>query len=151
MIKYLERFIMKKVIIYLFIAVAVCFFITPACKKSSDDAPGTPVDSIPTLALNAGTGFISRDTTVQRGSAITFGIAALSSGTHSPLTHFLVTRTFANKPNTVIDSTFSSTSFDRTVSDFANSEAGPETWVFRITDQLNKYKEVHIVITTTNK
>jgi hypothetical protein len=139
---------MKKIVIPFVAAILAVFILTPACKKSSDNN-NTPVDSIPVLTMTSGSGYISKDTTLPVGAVIKFGLTAKASGTNSPITHLLVTRSFANKPNTVIDSTLSSVNFTYSFSNFANNEAGPETWLFRITDQLNHSKESSIVVTTT--
>jgi hypothetical protein len=141
---------MKKALVPVFTAIVIVILFFPACKKSSDNNNG-PVDSIPTFTMSSVSGFISKDTTLPARSQIRFSITANSSGTKAPLTHLYITRTFASKPNIVLDSSFSATSLNHSFSDYANSEVGPEQWSFRITDQLNKSKEISFVITTTAK
>ncbi len=147
---------MKKIFFLAIIPLLGIMIILSSCKKKSDDTtptptPTPPVDSIPALTLTSGNGYISHDTTVPPGSAILFGITAKSSGTNSNLKQLLITRTFDNKPNTVLDSVLSTSTFSYQHSNFSNSGSGPETWLLRITDQLDKTKEISLVITTAKK
>lgn len=115
-----------------------------SCSK--DD---TTEDLTPTMNFVGGSGFISDDATLGAGELFKVGVNASANSTSSTkLVNFKVVRTFDNIAYTVIDSTFSSSTFNLSFTTAAYPVAGSERWTFTIKDKDGESKELAFVITT---
>jgi hypothetical protein len=139
---YLTTINMKK-LRYIFLAilfVGATFIIS--CKKSST----TTTINGPSIHLLTGSGYISKDTSVQMSSALLFGISA-TSGTGN-LTRLLVQRTSNGKAKTAKDTTINVTSFNYVLHSISLGSVGSEIWVFKIYDSNRDSASVNLTITT---
>jgi len=129
----------------LFMAGAIVF---TSCTKD-DDTPVVPVDLTPAMNFLGGAGYISDDATLIVGELFQVGVSAIQNGTsQKKLESFIVTRTFNNITVTVLDSSFSSTTFNWSSFQVANPLVGEERWTFTVTDKDGKATELAFIITT---
>jgi hypothetical protein len=137
---------MKK-ISYVFAAVLISgLAFLNSCSKSSDNT--TPVDQTPAINFTAGTGLISSDATVTVNDSIFFGITAFSNtNSKAKLITLTVTRVFNNQPAPQ-DFPINSNSLNIVLHTKANSQVGPEKWIFKVTDNNSQTKEISLTVTT---
>jgi hypothetical protein len=112
--------------LFLILFVTTSIFYT-SCKKDDD----TPEQKYFTFILNAGTGYISGDVTLNTGEQFKVGILA-NSATGQTLTRLLVTRIFNGKPDQVFDTTLTDIQINYDYHSITNNEVGVETWQFTI-------------------
>ena len=133
---------MKK-LIYLFLSiilVGATFMIS--CSKSSS----TPANVL-SIRFNTASGYISADKSVPAFSPLLFGIIATPGD--GKLNRFFVQRTANGKTSTVIDSSFSASSFNYDLHSYASGMIGTEVWVFTIFDNTGGSAIIKLTITTT--
>jgi len=132
--------------IFLFLSIMIAGM---AFVSSCSDDTVDPVDVKPTINFIGGAGYISAAATVPAGSAIKMGINAFANSTSSAkLVKLTITRVFNNTPVIFLDSTINVSSYSLTFTSEARSEAGPESWYFKITDKDNQTNEISLIITT---
>lgn len=120
-----------------------------SCAKDNDDP--IVVDKKPTLTFQVGGDYISANTTVTVGTALKFGIRAISNtSSNAKLTNFTIARTF-NGITETWDSTFNQTNFTLDIETFANAQPGVETYVFTIKDKDGQMSNLTLLITTTEE
>lgn len=115
------------------ILASLAFF--SACTKDT-----TP----PTINFKGGASYTSSDVTVDEGTILTFGITA-SSGT-AKLESFKIVATHSNTPITLVDSTFSSDTFNDDFS-FEIAALGETKLTFTITDKDGETAELSLNVT----
>lgn len=138
---------MKKTRIY-FLYLITTAIITgiSSCSKKEDQN-----DQNLQLNFTVGPGYISGNATLSAGEHFKVGIHAIANAsTGAPVTRLTIIRTFINKPDTVMDSTMSTTVLAFDFNTFANGEIGEETWNFILRDRDGFTAEKSFVITTVS-
>jgi len=139
---------MKKTIYLMSMLLMAGTMVFTSCS-SSDDNPAVPIDLTPSMNFLGGAEYISSDATLTTGELFQVGVSAIQNGTsQKKLESFVVTRTFDNISVTVLDSSFSSTTFNWSSIQLANPLVGQERWNFIITDKDGKASELAFIITT---
>jgi len=105
----------------------------------------TRQDEGPQMNFIGGAGLVSSDVTLHTGEEFNVKIYASSS---INLAHFKIVNTFKNLSLTLLDSAFSSKTFNLQMSAMARNEAGTERWTFIVTDIHGNTKELQFVVTT---
>lgn len=109
---------------------AGAMFVT-SCTKDEETDPG------PSITLKGGTDYVSTDKTIQAGETIQVGvIGASSTVSNSKLVRFKLTTTHNDIPETIVDTTFSSSSFNLDIAITYPAEfAGSNRLLFELTDK----------------
>jgi len=138
--------IMKKNWILMLMLLAGVISMTSCSKDDNNE----PTDLSPTLTLQVGTDYVYQNTSVTVGTPLKIGVRAISNATSGKkLVNFTLVRTFNNLPATVVDSTFSESTFSVDYLINANLSAGPETFLLTIKDKDGLTATQTLTITTT--
>ncbi len=134
---------MKKLSFLFAILVMAGMSFLSSCTKDTTTTP-TP----PTLMLNAGPGYTGTDVTVPANTELKVGIIAQS--TSAKLSNLKITQTISGLSSTLLDTTFSSDSFNKDFTITAPAEAGSVTLTFKITAEDGEFAQASFMITTTS-
>ena len=117
-------------------------FVT-SCTKDDETDPG------PSITLKGGTEYVSADKTIQAGETITVGvIGASSTVSNSKLVKFKLTSTFNNVPEVIVDTTFSSSTFNLDITIAYPAEyVGENRLLFQLTDKGGMANEKAFIVT----
>ncbi|NVO21613.1 MAG: hypothetical protein HXX13_18070 [Bacteroidetes bacterium] len=127
---------MKKTHLIIVTLIFAGFTFLTSCTKDK-----TP----PTINFKGGSAYTSSDVTVDAGSTLKFGITATNGS--SKLERFKIVATSNNTPITVVDTTFSSDSFNQDYS-FEFPDAGESRLTFTITDKDGQTADLNLTVTT---
>ncbi len=133
---------MKKLsyLLGLFLVAGILF---SSCSKDEDE----PQDLTPSISFKGDAGYTSSDVTISAGGTILVGVVALPNSTSGKsLTNFKLILTSNNTPQTLVDSSFSASSFDANYN-ISFSTAGETRLSAKITDKDGQSKEIAFNIT----
>jgi len=138
---------MKKTIYLMAMLFMAGTLVFTSCSK--DDTPVVPVDLTPNANFLGGAAYTDADVNLTVGTAFKVGVTATENATSGKnLELFVVTRTYNNVSLTVVDSSFSSSTFNWESDFTANPLVGQERWTFTVTDKDGKATELSFIITT---
>ncbi len=120
-------------------------------KKEISFVITTTANISPLMVFNQGSNYVSRDTSLTTASEFKLGVNCQQSPiSNSDLASFKVEKTFNNVNTTVYENLdIGAPEFLWDVTEYCNSEAGEETWVFTLEDESGKTNELSFIVTTT--
>jgi hypothetical protein len=126
---------MKKINLFIAILALAGISLVTSCTKDTNP---------PTINFKGGATYTSTDVTVDAGSILTFGITATSGS--AKLQSLKIVATTNNTPDTKVDTTFSTDTFNKDFS-FEFPDAGETRFTFTITDKDNQTSELSLTVT----